>query len=214
MTTLTRPIEVAYPLEGNLTFSMAGRSYSQVVDRILERKALTGQILVTSANADEGKTLTAINLALALQARRYTVLLVEMSLIRPKLAEIFGDPRLPYGIEDVLSGSTDLKSVISERGSDRLPMAMVRQAQKTEEALETGPALDRLLADARREYRWTIVDGPPIHASEAGAVLVASIEVALLVARAQQTNRRSFQAAYERISSRRPMVLLNDEHVR
>ena len=213
MTLLTKAAP-AYPLEGDLMYSPAGRRYAYVVDRILARKSLSGQLLITSAVQDEGKTVTAANLALALHARRIPVLLVELSLMRPKFAEIFGDSPVRKGVEDVLGGRSDLHSVVCVRGDNNLHLAMVGRAQDSEERLAPSLHLDRLIEDARRDYQWTIFDGPAIESSPYICTLIGSIGLSLMVARARQTDRNSFYDAFSRISNHRPMVLLNDEHPR
>ena len=211
MTTLVAETTSAYPLEGDLTYSTAGKRYAHTVDRILGRCSLSGQMLVTSPGQDEGKTVTAVNLALAFHARRIPVLLVELSLMRPKFAEIFGASPLRNGVEDVLCGRADLRSVVCVRGDNNLHLAMVRSAQDSEERLAPSTYLDRLIAGAREEYQWTIFDGPAIQPSPYICTLIGSIGRSLMVARAKQTDRDAFYEAFSRISNHRPMVLLNDE---
>jgi Mrp family chromosome partitioning ATPase len=203
----------AYPLEGYAPDSLVGRRYAEIVDRILERSPHTGQILVTSPDDEEGKTLTATNLALAFHARDTTVLLAELSLMRPKLGEIFGSSPLRPGIEDVLSGQSDLFSAICVRGDNNLNLAMVKRAQTSEKCLESSAQLDRLIAESRELYAWTIFDGPGIHSSTHTRTLIQSIGTTVMVARAGKTNRASFSDALAKISDRRPMVLFNDEDV-
>ncbi len=200
-----------YPLEGDLTHSEAGKNYAQVVHRIVGRIPISGKILVTSASAEEGKTVTAANLALAFHAQRIPVLLIEFSLVKPKFAEIFGESPIQEGVEDVVQGRIDLRSVTCRLGNNNLSLAMVRRPQGSEEGLKPSVALNQLLADAQRDYRWTILDGPSIEASNHICTLVESIGLAVMVARAGRTNKESFRKAYDRINKHRPLVLLNDE---
>jgi Mrp family chromosome partitioning ATPase len=201
---------VKYPLEGDLTHSEAGKIYAQMVDRIVKRMSGSGTILVTSAGAGEGKTVTAANLALAFHAQRIPVLLVELSLMKPKFGEVFGESPLQKGVEDVVYGRTDLRSVTCVLQDNKLSLAMVRQPQNDEEGLKPSSALDQLIADARRDYRWTIFDGPSIDASVNTCMLIEKIGLAVMVARAGRTNKESFRTAYARMRKYRPMVLLND----
>ena len=211
MSFLANATSTKFPLEGDLTHSAAGKSYAQVVDRILSRAPNAGKILVTSAGAQEGKTITAANLALAFHARRIPVLLVELSLVKPSLAEVFGEPPVRQGVEDVVKGRTDLRSVVCMRGDNNLNLAMVRRAQDNDDGLSPGTHLDQLFADAQRDFSWTIFDGPSIEASANICTLIKSIGLSVMVARARQTNKESFRAAYSRINTYRPMVLLNDD---
>src|SRR5688572_7603735 len=66
-------------------------------------------IMVTSAQPGEGKTLTAVNIALTLsESYRRSVLLVDADLRRPTLHEIFQVPNVA-GLNDGLKGSVDRK---------------------------------------------------------------------------------------------------------
>jgi Mrp family chromosome partitioning ATPase len=203
----------AYPLEGYAPNSIAGRRYAHVVERILERSPQAGHVFVTSPGEGEGKTLTATNLALAFHARNISVLLAELSLVRPKLGQIFGSSPLRPGIEDVLLGQSDLFSAICVRGDNNLNLAMVRRPQESDESLAPGAHLNRLISEARQLYSWTIFDGPAIQSSTYVRTLIESMTATLMVARAGQTDRVSFSNALSKIGDLHPLVLLNDEHM-
>lgn len=211
MSVLERTAANAYPLEGDLIYSDAGRQYGAVVDRILSRLLPSGQVLIMSAGEGEGKTLTAANLALAFHVRKLPVLLVELSLARPKLSQVFGDSPLPSGVEDVLQGKTDLRSIVSVRGDNNLHLAMVKRAQSNDNLLAPGPNLDRLLADARRDFQWSIFDGPSISAAAHVPVLSAGIGASIMVARAGRTRVVQFEKAIADMAAHKPMVLLNED---
>ncbi len=211
MSVLERTVANAYPLEGDLIYSDAGRQYGAVVDRILSRLLPTGQVLITSAGEGEGKTLTAANLALAFHVRKLPVLLVELALARPRLTQVFGESPLPFGIEDVLQGKTDLRSIVSVRGDNNLHLAMVKRAQGSDNLLAPGPNLDRLLADARRDFQWSIFDGSSISGTAHLPALAAGIGASIVVARAGRTRVVQFEKAMAAMAAYKPMVLLNED---
>lgn len=70
-------------------------------------------IMISSSGAAEGKTLTALNLALASAGSGLKTLFVEADLRRPVLHQIFSIPKQP-GLTDLIAGKADLAEV--ERG--------------------------------------------------------------------------------------------------
>ncbi len=205
------PPALSFPLEGDLTHSIAGARYAAVVDHLLARKNSSGQVLITSPGAGEGKTVTAVNLALAFHARKIPVLLVELSLRLPKFAEIFGPSPLPSGIEAVLTGKKPLAEVICRRNDNNLQLAMVNRRQYSDDLLAAGEPLDLALAQARKEFAWTILDGPSVSACEHLPSLAKSVGQVLLVARIRKTPQTAVQSAVSTIDHPQTMLLLNDE---
>ena len=70
-------------------------------------------LVISSAGAAEGKTLTAVNFALASAHSGLKTLLVDADLRRPAINEIFGTRKGP-GLSDVLSGKTDWREAMLE----------------------------------------------------------------------------------------------------
>jgi capsular exopolysaccharide synthesis family protein len=166
-------------------------------------------VMVTSALASEGKTLTATNLALTLsESYQRRVLLIDADLRRPRMREMFA-----------LSGAEGLTdSLLGARG-DRLP---VHQVTPTLWVLAAGrmipdpmsmlasPAMKQLLDDARDSFDWVVVDTPPIAILPDANLLAAMIDTALLVVSAQSTPYPMVQRAARAIDTKRILgVVLN-----
>jgi len=200
----------ALPIEGDLTHSRAGERYAQVVDALTTRAGSTGQVLVTSAGIDEGKTVTAINLAFAFHARRKSVLLAELSFVRPSFAAVFGRSPIKNGIEDAITGDTSLQSTVCVRNDNQLNVAMVNRPRRTNDLLVPSVRLDKLLSDARSLYEWTIFDGASLDSLSLVESLASNIGLVLLVARAGRTHSDLFEQAIKRINHPGTLVLLNE----
>lgn len=166
-------------------------------------------IMVTSALASEGKTLTAANLVLTLsESYQRRVLLIDADLRRPRIQEMFG-LRAGEGLTDSLVGA----------GGGRLP---VHQVSPTLWVLTAGgalpdpmstlvsPAMKQLLDEARDAFDWVVVDTPPVAILPDANLLASMIDTALLVTNAQATPYPMVQRAVEAIGAARVLgVVLN-----
>ena len=166
-------------------------------------------VMVTSAMASEGKTLTATNLALTLsQSYQRRVLLIDADLRRPRIREMFALPQT--------EGLTD--SLATIRGG-RLPVHQVTstlwvltsgRAVPDPMSLLVSPAMKQLLDDARESFDWVVVDTPPIAILTDANLLSAMIDTALLVVSAEATPYPMVQRAADAIGRSRILgVVLN-----
>jgi Mrp family chromosome partitioning ATPase len=199
------------PMEGDLTHSFAGEHYGRVAGHLLALGHCSQQVLVTSMTSDEGKTVTAVNIALALKVRRVPVLLAELSLARPKFAQIYASSPRPAGIEDVILGKASLKSVVCVLNENQLSIAMVKNQQQVDDKLlSPSSGLDSMIQQARNMYEWTIFDAPSVDSSSHIKSLAASVGMVIVVARARQTKAECLRNALTHIDHPNTMVLLND----
>jgi capsular exopolysaccharide synthesis family protein len=166
-------------------------------------------VMVTSAMASEGKTLTATNLALTLsESYQRRVLLVDADLRRPRMREMFALPAGP--------GLTDSLTITRE---GRLPVHQVTQQLWVLAAghvvpdpmsMLASPAMKQLLDDARDSFDWVVVDTPPIAILPDANLLAAMIDTALLVVAADSTPYPMVQRAAQAIGPQRILgVVLN-----
>jgi capsular exopolysaccharide synthesis family protein len=166
-------------------------------------------LMVTSAAASEGKTLTATNLALTLShSYERRVLLIDADLRRPSLHEIL---RLPnsVGLSDSLRhpersiakyhAVTSTLSVFSAGRPDSDPMAGL-----------VSDTMNRILTEATQRFDWVIVDTPPVALLPDANLLAAMIDTALLVIGANSTPYPLIRRAIEAIGEQRILgVVLN-----
>jgi capsular exopolysaccharide synthesis family protein len=166
-------------------------------------------VMVTSAAPNEGKTLTATNLALTLsESYQRRVLLIDADLRRPRMREMFA---LPAG--------EGLTNVLVKPDGGRLPVHHVSQTLAVLTAgddvadpmsLLASPAMKQLLDEARSLFDWVVVDTPPIAILPDANLLSAMIDTALLVVSAQSTPYPLVQRAVQAIGPGRILgVVLN-----
>ncbi len=155
-------------------------------------------ILVTSALASEGKTLTSINLARAVAASGQSVLLIDGDLRSPNVAADLGLENA-VGMLSVLLRRVTLADAIQYHDSGVHVLPTGPTPPNPAEVLET-EAVSDLLADVRAEYDMIIIDAPPLLPVADTANLVRHVDGVLLLARFGRTRKDLLRLAAERIT--------------
>jgi protein-tyrosine kinase len=166
-------------------------------------------LLVTSAEAGDGKTFTAANLALTLsESYRRRVLLVDMDFRRPSLSNIT-DARPTRGLAEGLKSRSERKLPVL-RMTERLTLLPAGRPELDPMSSLTSPRMQQVLSDASEAFDWVILDAPPL-AVVTDARLVAELaDGVLLVIRAGQTSYASVQKSVDSIGRERVFgVVLN-----
>ncbi len=152
-------------------------------------------IMFVSAVQGEGKSETAANLGVALARLGERVVLVDLDLRRPRLAQHFGLPS-SVGVSDVVLGSSTIGTAISHvslngNGNGAEPTAR-RNGNAALDVLPAGtvpsnpgdfmssPELSQLFTELRRDYEVVLVNTPPALAV-GDAIVVSKVADALLV---------------------------------
>jgi Mrp family chromosome partitioning ATPase len=160
-------------------------------------------IVVSSANAGDGKTTCAVNLALALaECGRARVLLVEATVRSPQLARIF-ELTPPWCFAEQLT---------AHRQQPLLPWSAVHVPAMFLHVAAMHPNLEqRQLLDAPAfaiamerlrlgKYDHIVVDAPAVIGSAEVNLLQDAADGVILVARAKKTTARSMRQAVEQLS--------------
>jgi len=167
-------------------------------------------LVVTSAAGDEGKSVTALNLSVALSASlEGRVLLVDSDLRRPQVHQYLG-LKTTKGFSDLLAQSGgDISSYISKLGN--LDVIVGGALPVNPLGLLASPQARELLARLRQEYRLIVLDSPPIVPIADSHVLAGLADGVVIVVRARQTRRELFRRAIESLGAANVVgVVLND----
>jgi len=143
-------------------------------------------IMVASAVAGEGKTLTASNLALTFsESYQKRVLLIDADLRRPSLHTVFRlDTAL--GLGDGLMSASETKMLVRQVSS-RLAVLPAGRPSSDPMAGLTSSRMRRLLDEAKQSFDWVILDTPPVMLLPDAHLLSTLAEGAVLVVRAGST---------------------------
>ena len=145
-------------------------------------------LLITSSGPREGKSTTAINLAIAMAQSGNRVLLVDTDMRRPRLHKAFGIPN-EVGISSVVVGEAQLKDAVRPTevpGLSLLPCGPI--PPNPAELLHT-KAFHELMRAAGERFDRIILDSPPVNAVADALVLATQVDGVMLVFHASKTAR-------------------------
>jgi receptor protein-tyrosine kinase len=151
-------------------------------------------IVVTSSAPSEGKSTTAINLALSLAEADYTVVLVDGDLRRPTVSRYL-DLVGAVGFSTVLSGAASLADVLQDTKFPRLTVLTSGANPPNPSELLGSMAAKRTLDELRSRFDFVIVDSAPLLAVTDAAVLATHADGALLMSRFGETKREQLAHA-------------------
>jgi capsular exopolysaccharide synthesis family protein len=172
-------------------------------------------IVLTSPLPGDGKTTSAINLAVTLSRRGLKVLLIDADLRRSVVHKIFGVSRHP-GLSEVLRGDIPLaqacRAVAVEHGEIMHVVTAGRPVPNPIGVLES-EAMRALITQQREVYDTIVIDCPPANIVTDAAVLGSYADGILVVARAGLTESGALAYAMQQLQHVRGRVLgvlLND----
>jgi receptor protein-tyrosine kinase len=151
-------------------------------------------IVITSSTPAEGKSTTAINIALALAEAEYNVVLVDGDMRRPsvdKYLDLVGS----VGFSTVLSGGASLAEVLQATKYPNLTVLAAGAIPPNPSELLGSQAARKVLSDLREQFDYVIIDSSPLLAVTDGAILATNADGALIMARFGETKREQLAHA-------------------
>lgn len=145
-------------------------------------------LAVTSALPAEGKSTTAMNLALALAEAEHNVVLVDGDVRRPKLDKYLGLIG-SVGFSTVLTGRASLHEVLQKSRFRGLTVLTSGTVPPNPSELLGSMAAQKVLNELRSGFDYVIVDSSPLLAATDAAILAAECDGVLLIARFGETKR-------------------------
>ena len=161
-------------------------------------------IMVTSALAEEGKSFTAINLALSIATELdNTVMLVDADVARPSVLRVLGLPPSPGLLDLVLDESLDMSSVLLKTNIDKLSILPSGLQHQRATELLASDAMIRMLGTMASRYpdRIVIFDSPPLLLTTEARVLATHMGQIVMVVRAETTLQSDVQHALHHIEA-------------
>lgn len=163
-------------------------------------------IVVTSAVPDEGKSTTAVNLALAFAEAGRRTLLIEADLRRPRVSEYLG-LESAVGLSNVLAGQLDIETAVQRWGPHDLRVVASGMIPPNPSELLGSRAMSMVFAQIRDDYEIVIIDTPPMLPVTDAAVVAARADGAVMVTRAGKTSQAQVKAALANLRAVEARVL-------
>lgn len=143
-------------------------------------------IVVTSASPAEGKTFTAVNLALAQAQLEHPCLIVDLDLRRPVVHNLLQSPRSP-GFSDFIIDERPLEECIRRIGNTNLFFLPAGTQVKNPLELLNMRQVKYTLDGFRKIFNWIILDTPPLLFSADANLLATLTDGTIIVVRIGST---------------------------
>ena len=171
----------------SLAFMVSGRDDSLV-------------LLVTSPASAEGKSSTAMNLALSYCQAKKKVCLVDADMRRPRLHQVFPPEvgKEEYGLATVLQGEFGLDDALQgdlEGAPETLTVLTCGRVPEHPAELLESAACRQTLSGLRERFDVVIIDSPPALPVTDPLILAPRVDGVVMVARCRSTTRTDIQRA-------------------
>jgi capsular exopolysaccharide synthesis family protein len=172
-------------------------------------------LLVTSASPQDGKTLTAVNLARAMARAGDSVCLVDADLRRPSVHEVMALSDVP-GLTNHLAGEPEgasWRSVARPRTESQPAVIPSGPLPPSPAELLASDRFAALIKDLKAAHDWVIVDSPPTAGLTDALLLAAQTDMVVFVVRQNRTDRDALRRALDSVRTANPNIIgavLND----
>lgn len=174
-TKLTSPVMEQYRLiRNNIHFSS--------VDKVVQ------SIVVTSAEAGDGKSTTAANLAIVLSQNGKKVLLVDVDLRKPTVHYAFSISNMD-GITSVLTKDSSLGMAITNTNIPNLDILTSGPIPPNPSELLDSQAMDGVMKELKENYEYVIYDSPPILAVTDSQTIASKCDGVVMVIASGKTHK-------------------------
>jgi capsular exopolysaccharide synthesis family protein len=212
------PVQVSNVINGAIRVHKDGNqlstpnleAYRSLRTRVMRLQASKGirSIMLTSSVSSEGKTVTALNLALSCaQLGDLRILLVDADLRSRGLTRLLGVPAVP-GLSDVLSGKCLVEEVVLTTEHDNLSVIGAGSSSSNPAELFASERWSEFVGWAKKSFGMILIDAPPIYSLADAELIGAGCDGALIVVRAFSTPRDMAQKCAVRLDKKKLMGIV------
>ena len=163
-------------------------------------------LIVTSAMQSEGKSITAINLAISYAEMNHRVLLIDCDLRRPKLARLLS-MKGNVGLSNLIIKPELLRKAVQDSGIPNLDVIFAGDVPPNPSELLGSSRMKKLIDNLRENYDYIILDTPPVNMVTDACVLVPESSGVLFVVRSGVSERGATIHAVEQLEYSKAKIL-------
>jgi protein-tyrosine kinase len=201
--------------KSGITFTVTERSRIAEEFRIVTRQILAKAeaaektsgssrlIMVTSARPREGKTFTAINLALAISSQPdFRVLAVDCDVDRQSMTSLLGIDS-EKGFVDLLAAESDMRDVLLRTDIPNLSVLPAGHKRPGVPELLSSRRMREILTEMAQRYadRYIVIDAPPCLATSDPSILATLVSQIVFVVEANRTQESEIEESIRLIST-------------
>ena len=180
--------------------------YNLLRTQVLHRTRPKGHntIMVTSVVDGEGKTITAINLAVSIAREvKQTVLLVDTDFRNPTVHHYLGC-NTDQGLSDYLRQDAPIAELLLNPGLAKMVVLPAGRPFHGSTEMLGSPKMEKLVEEMKRRYpeRYVIFDCPPILAVPDTLIFSSYVDGVIMVVEAGRTPKEQIRKAVELLEGR------------
>lgn len=157
--------------------------------------------ILTSAIPGEGKSNTAINLAITLAEDSKSVVVVDCDLRKPSLNRYLKLGRNFKGVTDILTGNVTVEEALIQFEDLGIHVLTAGAVPPNPSEMLSAEPMQKLVEDLKAAFDYVILDTPPVSVVTDAAILGRYADGALLCVRSDFAPKETVQLAKERLTA-------------
>ena len=156
---------------------------------------------ITSALSGEGKTSVSCQLAVSIsRATGKSVLLIDGDMRAPDVHHVFGRENTA-GLVGYLNGDVGWREVVDRDWSESVHLLTSGHLKGSPHRLLSGGRLEKLIAEAREEYDFIVMDTPPVLPASEAMLFAKVADTCLMCALRDKSRIEQLIQAYHRLEA-------------
>ena len=166
--------------------------------RFFLHKEACKKLCIVSGTAGEGKSITALNLAISFAESGQRVLLIDADLRRPSLARLLVEKATP-GLSNLLAGITPVEEAVRKNIYPNLDLIFSGDIPPNPSELLGNPDMGELIQTMSASYDYIIIDTPPVGVVTDACVVANLLDGALLLVRQGHARREDVRQTVRKL---------------
>lgn len=158
-------------------------------------------LLVTSPGPGEGKTMTSVNMAIAMAQSGQKTLIIDADMRRPRLHKALGVENREQGLSSIILGNQEFDQVVQATRVENLSMLSCGQIPPNPSELLHSERFAKLVEEVSQKYDRVIFDSPPLGAVSDALVLSHSVDGVLLILSFGNTQKEMLRRSVDQLAS-------------